>query len=332
MTRRKLLLSTIALTLSMASHFATAQTAATQAFPNKTLTIYVPYPAGGISDAQARLVAPHLSKILGQSVVVENLTGASGSIAAQKMLSLAADGHSLMVVSPSETILPPITIAGLKYQAEDFKLLANGIAAPTALLARPTLEVNNITELLAYSADKTKKDLSYGSVGLGSMPHLTAADFAQRTGAKPLHVPYRGGAPMLQDMMAGQIDLAFMPFAGPILGMVASGKLKVIGMATSPKIPELAQFKVLNDAPALKDFNYPVWSTFAVSKSVPDDAANKLNKALNEIMQMPDVLAWVKAAGSFVPASFNLKQAEEFYQGETRKIRGLAKAVNLQAQ
>ncbi|HRH06257.1 MAG TPA: hypothetical protein PK702_10595, partial [Burkholderiaceae bacterium] len=95
---------------------------------------------------------------------------------------------------------------------------------------------------------------------------------------------------------------------------------------------ELAQFKVLNDAPALKDFNYPVWSTFAVSKSVPDDAANKLNKALNDIMQLPDVLAWVKAAGSFVPPSFNLKQADDFYQSEIRKIRGLAKTVNLQAQ
>ena len=330
MKRRTLLTTTLAVSLSMIGTLALAQAAAP--FPSKTITLFVPYPAGGISDAQARLIAPHLSKTLGQSVVVENLTGASGSIAAQKMLSLPADGHSIMVVSPSETILPPLTIAGLKYQAEDFKLLANGIAAPTALLARPTLEINNVTELLAYSADKSKKDLSYGSVGLGSMPHLTAADFAQRTGAKPLHVPYRGGAPLLQDMMAGQIDLAFMPFAGPILGMVASGKLKVIGLATSTKVPELAQFKVLNDAPALKDFNYPVWSTFAVSKSVPDDAANKLNKALNDIMQLPDVLAWVKAAGSFVPPSFNLKQADDFYQSETRKIRGLAKTVNLQAQ
>ncbi len=330
MTRRKLLTSTIALTFSMISSIAIAQT--TAPFPSKTITLYVPYPAGGISDAQARLVAPHLSKTLGQSVVVENLTGASGSIAAQKMLSMPADGHSIMVVSPSETILPPITIAGLKYQAEDFKLLANGIAAPTALLARPTLEINNVAELIAYSTDKTKKDLSYGSVGLGSMPHLTAADFSQRTGAKPLHVPYRGGAPLLQDLMAGQIDLAFMPFAGPILGMVAGGKLKVIGLATPTKIPELSQHKVLNDAAALKDFNYPVWSTFAVSKNVPNEAANKLNKALNEIMQMPEVLAWVKAAGSFVPASFNLKQADDFYQSEVRKIQGLAKTVNLQAQ
>lgn len=328
MKRRHLVFSTLALAASALGATAFAQATA-QPFPSKVITIYVPYPAGGISDQQSRTIAPHLSKALGQPVVVENLTGASGSIAAQKMLSSPADGHSLMVVSPSETILAPLTIAGLKYHAEDFRLLANGIAAPTALLARPTLEANNLTELLANSANK---ELSYGSVGLGSMPHLTAEDFRQRTGARLLHVPYRGGAPMLQDMMAGQIDMAFMPFAGPILGMVAAGKLKVIGMATSPRIPALAQYAVLNDNPALRDFNYPVWSTFAVSKSVPDDIAGKLNITLNEVMQLAEVQAWVKSAGSFVPETLSLKGAADFYQAETRKIRTLAKTVNLQAQ
>jgi tripartite-type tricarboxylate transporter receptor subunit TctC len=285
-----------------------------------------------VSDAQSRTIAPHLSKALGQPVIVENLTGASGSIAAQKMLSAPADGHSLMVVSPSETILPPLIISSVKYQPEDFRLLANGIAAPTALLARATLEAKNVNELLAYSANQANKELSYGSMGQGSMPHLTAEDFRQRTGARLLHVPYRGGAPLLQDLMGGQIDMAFMPFAGPILGMVAAGKLKVIGLATPTRIPALAQFPVLNDHPALKDFNYPLWSTFAVSKAVPDETAAKLNKTLNEIMQLPDVQAWVKAAGSFVPEALSLQGAADFYQAEIRKIRALAKAVNLQAQ
>jgi tripartite-type tricarboxylate transporter receptor subunit TctC len=315
MKRRQVLLSTLTLAAGALCGSASAQAPA-QPFPSKLITIYVPYPAGGISDAQSRTIAPHLSKALGQPVVVENLTGASGSIAASKMLSAPADGHSLMVVSPSETILAPLTIAGLKYQAEDFRLLANGIAAPTALIARATLEANNVTELLAFS----------------SMPHLTAEDFRQRTGARLLHVPYRGGAPLLQDLMGGQIDVAFMPFAGGILGMVASGKLKVIGLATPTRIPALAQHPVLSDHPALKDFSYPVWSTFAVSKSVPDEAAARLNVALNEIMQLPDVQAWVKAAGSFVPETLSLKGAADFYQAETRKIRALAKSVNLQAQ
>ncbi len=328
MKRRQLALYAVALAVSALGATAYAQTTA-QPFPAKVITIYVPYPAGGVSDQQARTIAPHLSKALGQPVVVDNLTGAGGSIAAQKMLSSPADGHSLMVVSPNETILAPLTIAGLKYQAEDFRLLANGIAAPTALLARATLEANNVNELLAYGANK---ELSYGSVGLGSMPHLTAEDFRQRTGARLLHVPYRGGAPMIQDMMAGHIDIAFMAFAGPILGMVSAGKIKVIGMATEPRIPALARFAVLNDYPALRDFDYPVWSTFAVSKSVPEETAAKLNQTLNEIMQLPQVQAWVKTTGSFVLEPITLKSAADFYQTETRKVRGLAKAVNLVAQ
>ncbi len=328
MKRRQLVLSAPALAVSVLGAHAFAQTAA-QPFLTKVITIYVPYPAGGISDQQARTIAPHLSTALGQPVVVENLSGAGGSIAAQKMLSSSADGHSLIVVSPNESILAPMTIPGLRYQAEDFRLLASGVAAPTALLARATLEATNVVELLAYSVNK---ELRYGSVGLGSMPHLTAEDFRQRTGARLLHVPYRGGAPMMQDMVAGHIDIAFMAFVGPIVGMAAAGKIKVIGLATMPRIPALSQFAVLNDYAPLRDFDYPLWSTFAVSKSVPEETAIKLNQTLNEIMLLPQVQAWVKTAGSFVPEPVSLKGAAEFYQTETRKIRGLAKAVNLLGQ
>lgn len=327
MSRRKLLLCSLGLAAATL-----CGTVVAQGFPSKTITIYVPYPAGGISDAQARTVAPQLSKALGQSVVVENVTGASGSIAANKMLSAPADGHALMVVSPSETILAPLTIAGLKYQAEDFRLLANGIAAPTALLARASLNANTVAELLAYSTNKANKELTFGSIGQGSMPHLMAEDFQQRTGAKFLHVPYRGGTPMLNDLMGGQIDIAFMPFAGPILGMVQTGKLKVLGIATPTRLPGLTQYPTLGETASLKAFNYPVWSTFAVSKSTPDDIVAKYNKVLNEIMQTPQVQTWVKAQGSFVPDPLTVAGAAAFYQSEIVKIRGLAKAINLQTQ
>ena len=321
--------STILGLLALAVATLSGATAAQAQSLVKVITIYVPYPAGGISDAQSRIIAPHLSKALGVPVVVENLSGASGSIAASKMLSAAPDGSALMVASPSETILAPMMIAGLKYQADDFRLLANGIAAPTALLARPTLEANDAAGLLALSQ---KKELTFGSIGLGSMPQLTAEDFRQRTSAKLLHVPYRGGAPMLRDLIAGQIDMVFMPYAGPILGMVAAGRIKVIGLASPTRIEAYPNLPYLNDLALLKDFNYPVWSTFAVSMAVPDEAAARLNKVLGEIMMLPDVQAWVKAAGSLVQEALTLKGAADFYDAETRKIRRLAKAINLKAE
>ena len=324
MKRRSLLQHSLALAAAVAAP-AMAQTASS----GRPITIYVPYPAGGVSDGQSRTVAPHLSKRMGVPVVVENLTGASGSISANKMLSSPPDGHALMVVSPSETILAPMVIAGLKYRAEDFRLLAAGIVVPTVLVARPTLEADNVAALVALSQ---KKELSFGSIGQGSMPQLTAEDFRQRTGARLLHVPYRGGAPLVQDLMANQIDIAFMPFAGPLLGIVATGKAKIIGLVSPTRFPAYAQHPYVNDYPPLKDFNYPVWSTFAVSRAVPEDMAARLNLALNEVMQLPDVQAWVKGAGSFVPDALDLKGAADFYDAETRKIRTLAKAINLQPQ
>lgn len=329
MNRRSLLLAATAVGAVVASGRLGAQPASS----SRVITIYVPYPAGGISDAQARTIAPHLSKAMnGATVVVENLTGASGSIAAQRLLSAPADGHALMVVSPSETILAPLTIAGLKYNAEDFRLLANGIAAPTALLVRPTLDVNNVNQLIAYSANAANRELTAGNVGVGSMPQLIAEDFRQRTGSRLLHVPYRGGAPMLGDLMANQIDMALMPFAGPILGMVATGKLKLIGIASPTRMAAYPNHPYLNDHPALKDFNYPTWSTFAVSKAVPDVVVTRLNTALGEIMQLPDVQAWVKAAGSFVPETLSVAGSAAFYAAEIKKIRSFARAINLQPQ
>lgn len=164
------------------------------------------------------------------------------------------------------------------------------------------------------------------------MPHLTAEDFVLRTGARLLHVPYRGGAPMLQDLMSGQIDIAFMPFAGPILGMVTAGKLKVIGMANPTRLAARPSARYSMKIAVPKDFDYPVWSTFAASQAVKHEIANRLNKNLSEVMRVPEVLAWVKAAGIFASESRSLKGMADFYLTKIYKIRVLAKSVNFQTQ
>lgn len=327
MSRRHVLLSVLGLAAAAWAGFAQADT-----FPSKPITIYCPYPAGGISDMQARAVAPLLSKALGQPVLIENLTGASGSIAAAKMLSQPADGHSLMVVSSNETILAPLTLKGAKYQSEDFKLLANGIVAPTALLVRANLPANNTAEFLALATAKSGKELTFGSIGPGSMPHLVAEDFKQRASARVLAIPYRGGVPLINDLVAGQIDAAFMPFAGPILGMVQGGKLKVIGMVSNSRVPGANYPTLAEGSAALKGFNYPQWSTFAVSKNTPDDVVAKYNKLLGEVMQAAELQTWVKTIGSYVPETLNVAGVAAFYQAETTKIRALAKSVNLQPE
>ncbi len=304
--------------------------AAAQA-PAKIMTLIVPFPAGGASDALARQVAPELSKAMGQTVIVENITGVSGSLAAARLLAAPPDGNQIMVVSSSETIRPPLLLSSVKFQAEDFRLLVDRMSVPLALIARTGLPVNNVEEPLAYARNPANKALSYGSLGNGSIAHLAAEHFEQLTGVKMVHVPYRGGAPLTTDMIGNRIDISFFPLAGAGIQLAEAGKIKVLGMASGTKLPHLAKYPLLADMAALKPFVYSAWNSFAVPKAVPDAVAERLNHELNGILHQPQIMAFAQKMGSHVPPALSLEQVGVFYAAETAKLRGLAKAVKLQA-
>jgi tripartite-type tricarboxylate transporter receptor subunit TctC len=311
--------------------FSAANARAQTAQANRPFTLIVPFPAGGASDALARQVAPSLSKAMGQTVIVENITGASGTLAAQRMLSAPHDGHHIMVVSSSETIMPPLLMSSVKFQAEDFRLLVDGMSVPLALIARTGLPLNTVEELVAYARNPANKPLSYGSLGNGSIAHLAAEHFEQLTGAKLVHVPYRGGAPLTTDMIGNQIDISFFPFAGGAIQLAETGKVKVLGIASATRLPHLAKYPLLTQAPGLKTYVYSAWNSFAVPRAVPEAMAERLNRELNAILQTPEIKAFAQKMGSFVPEPMNLQQIGAFYAGETERLRGLAKAVKLQA-
>lgn len=317
--------------MAMAALALVSALAHAQGYPSRTLTIVVPYPAGGTADALARIVAPQLSKSLGQTVVVDNVSGAAGSLGASKMLQAPADGHTLMVASPSETILVPQTMAGVHYKPEDFQLLAMGMHVPTVLVARANLPQNNVQELLAYARNPANKEISYASVGVGSMPHLAGETFQQLTGAHLLHVPYRGSAPVMQALMSGEVDISFFPAVGPVLGMASTGKAKILGVAGSDRGAVPANYPSLGTEPALKDFAYPAWSSFAAARGVPPERAAKLNKAINDALQTPEVQAWIRETGSQPPPAASLAEAGAFYQSEVTKLVAQVKAAKLQA-
>jgi tripartite-type tricarboxylate transporter receptor subunit TctC len=298
----------------------------------KTVSLVSPFPAGGITDLVARAIAPSLSKALSQTVIVENVTGANGSIAANKMFNAPADGHVLMMVSPGETIMPPILMSSVKFKAEDFRLLVNGPSVPLALLMRPGLNFKNVDELITYAKNPANKPLSFGSFGNGSLGHLAAAHFIELTGAKMIHVPYRGGAPLTTDLMGDQIDLSFFPIAGNGLQMVDSGKVKQLGIALDHKLPQYAKYDLLSAHPLLKPFVHLSWQSIAVPRAVPLALAEKLNQDLNLIFQSEDIKGLASKNGSFIPAPLGLAQIEANYQAEIARTRALAKAVKLEAQ
>jgi tripartite-type tricarboxylate transporter receptor subunit TctC len=297
----------------------------------KTLTLIVPFPAGGASDALARQVAPGLAKALGQTVVVENITGASGTLAAQRLLSSPPDGQAIMVVSSSETIMPPLLMKSVKFVAEDFRLLVDGMTVPLALIARTGLPVNSLDDLLAYARNPANRALSYGSLGNGSIAHLAAEHFEQLTGVKMVHVPYRGGVPLTTDMIGNQVDISFFPLTGAGTQLVEAGKIKLLGVASRQALPHLAKYPLLTSAAPLKDFVHTAWNSFAVSRSVPDMVAERLNRELNAILQSAEIKAYAVKMGSHVTDAQGLPQVAAFYAAETAKLRSLAQAVKLQA-
>jgi tripartite-type tricarboxylate transporter receptor subunit TctC len=299
----------------------------------KNTVILSPFPAGGVTDLTARNIAPLLSKALGgQTVIVENLTGASGSIAANKMFMSPMDGTTLMMVSPSETILPPLMMSAVKFKSEDFRLLVNGPSVAVALLTRNGLNFKDVGELIAYAKNPANKPLSYGSLGIGSVAHLAAEHFSELAGVKMTHVPYRGGAPVLADLVGNQVDLSFFPVAGASMQMIDSGKLKCLGIALPVKLPQYSKYDVLTSHPALKSFIHTAWQSIAVPKATPAPVVEKLHKELSAIFQGEELRAFAAKQGSYLPEPATLAQIEANYLAEISRTRALAKLVKLEAQ
>ena len=163
-----------------------------QSFPNKTINLIVPYPAGGPSDFFARKVQPDAQSKLGQTMVIENVGGAGGSIGMSRLLSAPADGYTIALASPMELVLAPMAIQGVKYKPEEFKMVAQFATTNTILTVRNSLGVKTLDELLALARKNPSTPLSYGSVGPGSLYHLIGEKFSQLTKIEMLHVPYKG--------------------------------------------------------------------------------------------------------------------------------------------
>jgi tripartite-type tricarboxylate transporter receptor subunit TctC len=311
--------------------------AVAQSFPSRTMSLMVPYPAGGLSDVIARTVAPQLSKGVGQSVIVENLAGAGGSVAAQKVLNTAADGHVLYQGSPNELILTPMVLSSVKYKSEDWRMVQMIGAFPMAVLARKGLAANTIDELveLARKQAAAGKPLSYGSVGIGSFYHVVGAHFAHLIGAEMTHIPYKGGAPMFQDMGGENVDLAFFVVGESTLALADQGRLKVLAtMAPSGKVEAefLRRFPAVNDSKSVKDFAFNTWTGFFVRKDTPEPVVQALNKSLASAMSDPGIKASLQKIGGDVPAMMSLDEARREYEAQTARFRAIARSIKLEAQ
>lgn len=323
----------LALTTLLAGGWLLAAGAAlAQAWPAKPVNLMVPYPAGGPSDAIARIFNQQLGKELGQQVLVENLGGVSGALAAQKVLGAPADGYYVFQGSPNEVILSPLANAAVKLKTEDFRLVHPVADAVMVFVVRKDLPVNSVDELIALARKSADKPLTYGSVGIGSLYHLILENVQAQTGIKLAHVPYKGNAPLLQDIGGGQVDFAVLVYSAGMGALAEQGRLKVIGQLGAQRSELLKNVPTASESQSLKNFSYKIWTGFMVPKNTPEEVVVKLHAAIGKTLQDPGVRAQLAAQTQHPSAPMTLAESAKFFEGEAARYRAIAKQINLQPQ
>ncbi len=312
-----------------------ASLAVAQAYPTKPVSIMVPYPAGGLSDLIARMVnVPLAAKLGNQPILVENLGGASGAIAAQKVLDAPADGYYVFQGSPNELILAGLANKAVKFKPEDFRAISITGTTPLAIIARKDLKANNADELviLARQAAREGKPLTYASVGVGSFYHLIGEDLSKKINAPMLHVPYKGGADVVRDLVGQQVDIFITPYAKPQIEMAKAGRLKFITALTPKRQPLIPEIQSVDEGVALKGYYQTIWSGYFVKKGTPEAIAQQLNKALGDVTTDAKFVEALAQQNQIIDKPQTLAEAAKTYAVGTKQFKDIAKAINLQAQ
>ena len=257
-------------------------------YPNKPIHLVVGFTPGSVADITGRVLGNRMGQILGQSIVVENRTGAGSNLAAEFVARSPKDGYTLFL-SGSANIANAAINPNLPFDiAKDFAPIGLVNAAAVILVVHPSLAVNNVQELIALVKSKPG-ELSYASTGIGSAPHFSGELFMQRTGTKLVHVPYPGSPQAATDLLAGRVQIMFSP-ATAVISLVQSGKLKVLA-STGRKRPG-----ILPDVPTMiesgmPDFDTAIWFGLLAPAGTPREATDKLARALREALKSSEVVA-----------------------------------------
>lgn len=302
--------------------------AASTDYPDKPIRLIVPYPPGGTSDVLARLLGTKLSSELKQPIIVENRPGAAEAVGAGATASAPADGYTLMLATLSSLAVNPALYKGsLTYNPEkDFKPIVHIASVPAILTVNPKVPANTLQELTAYF--KSHPENTYASPGVGSPGHLGMEMYKQNAGIDVLHVPYRGGAPALQDLVSGQVDamLVLVPEGMPF---VQAGRIKALGISTLERSAQYPDLPTMNEA-GLKDFEIFLWYTLVAPKATPDDIVNKLNHAVNAALKDDQIRAKLKEL-SIDPAGGSPGDAQALINQESIKWKKLIDARGITA-
>jgi tripartite-type tricarboxylate transporter receptor subunit TctC len=272
-------------------------------YPSKPVKIIVPFAPGGATDILARLLGEKMAVKLGQPIVVENKPGAAGILGTDAVAKAAPDGHTLVLALSNSLLTNQFLYEKLPYDVQRDLVLVTQIAvAPLLLVVHPSMPVATAPELLQHIG-KNKGKLSYGSYGIGAYPHLAGAHMSETTGGDMSHVPYKGEAPMVQDLIGGQIQMAYAS-ALQVKPLIETGRLKVLGVTGEQRIATLPNVPTLLEQ-GLKDEAYRLtgWLAFAAPAATPKAIVQRIADEVRAACEQPDVKARITGMGFEIRAS-----------------------------
>lgn len=299
-----------------------------QPFPNRPVKIVVPFPAGGGADVVIRVLQPKLSEHLGQPVIVENRAGAGGNVGTEAVARSPADGYTLLVATASQAINTTLS-KNLSWDlTRDFVPVSFMVLNQTVLAINPAVPATNVKELIALAKAKPGS-ITYASYGAGSSAHMNAELFQIMTGVQMLHVPYKGAAPAINDLIGGQVNIIFADVAA-ILPYTKSGMARPLGIGSNTK------FGGLPDVPTVSEAGVPGFETggflaLVAPVGTPREAIDTINAAMVKTLASPGMRERLESLGT-IPMSGTQEQLGQFLKKEIDKWAGVIKTANIKAE
>ncbi len=273
------------LTITAAIIISGTNLAFAQSFPTKPIRLIVPFPAGGTTDIFARIVSQKLSENLGQQVIVDNRAGASGIIGTEILVKAPPDGYTLMITA-THHVANPSLYKKISYDTEkDIANVTLVATSPNALLAHPSFPPNTVKELIALAKAKPGQ-LNYASTGIGGNNHLSGEMFKAMAGIDMMHIPYKGAAPAMNDLLGGQVSLMFDAI-GVALPHLKAGKLKCLGLTSAKRSPIVPEIPTIGET--VPGYESASWFGMYAPAGIPKEILNRINTEVAKVLHSPDI-------------------------------------------
>ncbi|WP_439589044.1 Bug family tripartite tricarboxylate transporter substrate binding protein [Hydrogenophaga sp.] len=299
-----------------------------QSYPEKPVTLVVPFPPGAVTDRVGRALALEMSKRLGQPVVVENVGGASGTLAGQKVLRAQPDGYTLLLGTVNDMMMAPIAMKQAGYAAKDFTPIARLFSVPTILVAHPSFPANNSDELVEY-AKKNNGVIPLGATGMATLQTFGGIMFANAAGFKFNVIAYKGGGPLMTDLVGGHVQVGTIALSSA-LSLIRQGKLKSLGVISLKRDPTAPEIATVNEGKVVKGVEADLWGGLAAPPNLPPAIVAKLSAVMREVLADQAFRETEARNGNVLVEYADPNAFRQFLVKDDVKLRAIAATVTIE--